>query len=88
MKDFLIKADGTYKEIEPKNGTDYSLKELQEYVGGYIERLSTVLYNTILIVDEEARLKSGSKVNGLASVFFGYELLGDVVVITDKSRFK
>lgn len=33
----LIKADGTKKEIQPQNGTDFSLEELQKYVDGYIQ---------------------------------------------------
>lgn len=31
----LIKADGTQTEIQPQNGTDFSLEELQKYVDGY-----------------------------------------------------
>ena len=30
----LIKADGTQTEIQPQNGTDFSLEELQKYVDG------------------------------------------------------
>ena len=33
----LIKADGTWAEIQPENGTDFKLEELQAYVDGYIE---------------------------------------------------
>ena len=33
----IIKADGTTIKVEPKNGTDFSLEELNEIVNGYIE---------------------------------------------------
>lgn len=32
-----IKTNGEIVEVQPKNGTDYSLEELQGFVGGYIE---------------------------------------------------
>ena len=56
MKARLIKEDGRLTEIEPKNGTDFKLKELQDYIGGLIE----IVYlpnEFILIVDEEGLLK-------------------------------
>lgn len=34
----LIKANGETKEVKPANGKTFSLKELQTFVGGYIER--------------------------------------------------
>lgn len=32
----IIKVTGETKQVEPQNGTDFKLKELQEIVGGYI----------------------------------------------------
>jgi len=37
MKAFVIRADGTSAEINPK-GKKLSLEEMQAAVGGYIER--------------------------------------------------
>ena len=37
VKEQAINADGTRRDIAPANGTDYSLRELQEIVGGDIE---------------------------------------------------
>lgn len=34
----LIKANGEVTEVKPANGKTFSLKELQNFVGGYVER--------------------------------------------------
>lgn len=50
----LIKADGTQKEIQPQNGTDFCLEELQKYVDGYIQVIA--LRNQedeILVINED-----------------------------------
>lgn len=52
----LIKADGTKKEIQPQNGTDFSLEELQKYVDGYIQVIP--LRNQedeILVINEDGK---------------------------------
>mgnify|MGYP002622197616 CR=1 FL=1 len=51
-----IKTDGTTIEVEPKNGTDFSLDELQGFVGGYIEVL--LCGDRYLVCDEEGKLKN------------------------------
>lgn len=57
MKAKIIKADGTSKEVDPKNGRDFSLEELKEVVKGWIE----VIWfhdgtNRIMIINEEGKL--------------------------------
>lgn len=37
IKSRIIRTNGTETEITPANGTDFTLKELQKIVGGYIE---------------------------------------------------
>lgn len=37
MRAIHLKADGTKAEVIPKNNTDFSLKELQAFVGGTID---------------------------------------------------
>lgn len=71
MKATIIKADGTSTEIEPKNGTDFSLNELQSIVGGYIEVCDTVSDDHILVIDEEGKLK-GKPINDVATVAYKY----------------
>ena len=62
----LIKANGARKSINPKNGTDFSLGELQGYVGGYIEPVCLPDGN-MLVVNEEAFLSKDRKFNKAAS---------------------
>ena len=69
--------------VEPKNGTDFSLEELQKIVGGYIEvlRLGS---EQIMVLNEEGKLY-GLGVNDKATVLAvtaGYAdiIVGDVLV--------
>ena len=34
----IIKTDGTRQPVQPANGSDFTLEEMQAIVGGYIER--------------------------------------------------
>lgn len=57
MSDILVKNTGTIREIKPMNGSDYSLQELQHYVGGNIETIELGT-DKLLIVDEEGKIKN------------------------------
>lgn len=74
-----IKANGEKITIEPKNGTDFKLDELQAFVGGFIEIVN--MYGHIMVVDEEGLLKH-KPYNLVASVMSGRPLVGDVVFCT------
>ena len=67
----LIKADGTRTEIQPKNGTDFKLEELQAYVDGYIDRYDTNKAATDLAHQHHA-------------LFPGDYIDGDVVLCKDE----
>lgn len=54
MGDILAKADGALLHAAPKDGKEYTLAELQGYVGGYIEIVD--LGNRYLIVNEDGKL--------------------------------
>lgn len=77
-----LKADTTIEAIRPDNGTNFSYKELQGYVGGYIE-IVRLPNNYILVVDEEGRLKN-KKLNKKASELAGQPIVGDVVLCKSK----
>ena len=69
----LFQPDGTERDVRPANGRDFTLAELQGFVGGYIEVVYS--YNRrrqrgkILVIDEEGKLK-GLPVNARASEIF------------------
>jgi len=57
----IIKTTGEEIEIEPKNGKDFDLAEMQEIVGGYIEIVFLGINKEtkkpmILVVNEEGKL--------------------------------
>ena len=79
----VLMTDGIVLKAEPKNGTDFSLEELQQIVGGYIE----VLYlskSQIMVVNDEGKLLGwGLNHNAtLASQMAGIDdiIVGDVLV--------
>lgn len=51
----LRTPDGALIYKEPKNGTDFSLEELQEFVGGCIE-IVPLAYDLIMVVNEDGKL--------------------------------
>ena len=80
----LIKSNGVQQEVSPKNGTDFSLEELQGFVGGYIE----IIYlddTKIMVVNEEGKL-NGLPYNerATAMVYFLDAIVGDVLVCESK----
>jgi hypothetical protein len=83
MKGRVLYVDGREEFIEPKNGTDFSLEELNNIVGGYIEILP-LGDDRIMVVNEEGKLnrlpvnmKATYIVNGI-----GYKdtIVGNVLV--------
>lgn len=83
--DYIIKADGTKTEVSPLNNKNYSLKEMKDIVGGYIEILHDLTTNqNVMVVNEEGKLeglafnKEGTRI--LRS--WGYDdfVVGDVLL--------
>jgi hypothetical protein len=52
----LITVDGTKTTRLPKHGSAFTLKELQEAVGGYIEFLH-LIDGTVVVLDEDGKAK-------------------------------
>ena len=61
----IIKSNGQTTEVTPKNGTDFSLEELQTIVGGWIE-IVNLRDGRLLCLDEEGKLK-GKERNHVAT---------------------
>jgi hypothetical protein len=77
----IFKTDGSILETEPKNGTHFTLEELKEIVGGWIE----IVYlpnKEMMIIDEEGKLK-GKPYNLLATSYWKNHndfIVGDVLL--------
>lgn len=51
----IYKEDGTQKEVEPQNGKYFTLRELQEIVGGLIEMVY-LKNKRVMVVNEEGKI--------------------------------
>lgn len=82
----VIKTSGETIEVSPRNGTDFQLDEMHEFVEGYIE----VVYldnGQLMVVNEEGKLK-GLPYNPVATevarskckYFVDDWIVGDVLV--------
>jgi hypothetical protein len=76
---YVYRVGATEPERIVSVGGDFSLLQLQKFVGGYIE-LVPGIRPYVAYCNEEGRLK-GLPVNALASRKYGQELVGDVVQI-------
>lgn len=65
---FFYKTDGTYDWVNPRNEKFFTLEELQEYVGGYIEivRLNN---ESVMVINEEGKT-NGLPINPIATQMY------------------
>lgn len=66
MKAYYHTTDGRETEVMPANGTDFTLAELQELVGGYVE-IHGLPDGQIMCMNEDAN-SLGLPVNAAATV--------------------
>jgi len=64
----FMKTDGTEESVYPKDGMSFSLKEMQEYVGGYIGVIHAE--NQVLIFHEEEMYKPNPVLNEEATKIY------------------
>lgn len=84
----LIHYNGIVEDVEPKNGTDFELEQLQIIVGGYIEIIHSLVENDdrVMVVDEEGKIKEkyyNEKATKVLTEQFGYEddfIAGDALI--------
>lgn len=80
----IIKVTGDTKQVEPQNGTDFKLKELQEIVGGYIG-IAYLSDDEIMVFNEDGKLE-GLQLNPKATerynadVYAFDHIVGDVLI--------
>ena len=80
----IIKTTGQTENIEPANGSVFTLKELQHAVGGYIQIVSITTgehSGKLLIVDEEGLIKPNPILNKEASKIADQQIVGQVILI-------
>jgi hypothetical protein len=86
----LMKTNGQVIGVTPRNGESFTLEELQDFVGGYIE-LVRLSEDVVMFVNEEGKL-NGLHVNPKATILASAEeaigptdiIVGDAVVMTRK----
>ena len=88
----LIYPDGTHRDVVPEDGKHFTLDELQELVGGYIELVPgehTETYD--VVVNEEGKLH-GLEANPAATEYCGVTgldtLVGNVLILTGEERLQ
>ena len=81
MSTMLVRVDGREEEIQPANGSHWSLEELQTLIGGYIEVVRAPFVDGWLVVDEEGLMKRKQR-NLKASLLVSRPIVGDAVFIT------
>lgn len=84
----IIYTTGERKEVGPANGQYFSLKELQNVVGGYIENLR-IDDNHIMVLNEDGKymkLPHNAQATALvAPLLLSWDhIVGDVIVCEDK----
>lgn len=86
----IYKTTGEVIEVEPKNGKDFKLSELQEIVHGYIE-LVNLSPSEYMVVNEEGHL-IGLPFNLSATRLYNKGCVKDFIVgdvlICNKSQIK
>ena len=85
----IIKTNGTRQSVQPANGTDFTLKEMQAIVGGDIE-LVFLNETEIMVVNEEGKINDLAYNSAATRIFkenhpsvLDY-IVGDVLVCDNK----
>ena len=79
----IMHEDGRITPIAPKNGSEYTLEELQGFVGGFIE-LVPMSKSRYAVVNEEGMFL-GLDINSGASLLLGTAIVGPCVVVPRKA---
>ena len=74
-----IKSDGGMTLVEPANGRDFSLTELQKFVGGYID-LVRLPDDRLMVVNDEGLLLDLPMNHTATRITSGGYIAGDVLV--------
>jgi hypothetical protein len=88
MASLLDPESGERTQVEPANGVDFTLEEMQGFVGGWIEivRLSPFHGDKLMVVDEEG-LNKDLSINLVASSMADRPIVGPALVV-DSSQVR
>ena len=76
---FIYQANGEIIPITPKNNVSFTLKEMQDIVGGYIE----IVYlkdGRIMVVNEEGKFNDLNPNQEATKLYMNDYIVGDVLV--------
>ncbi len=74
----FISADNQIIEnITPQNNTDFTLKELYKLIDTDIIQVLELYDNTIMIIDEEGKLKEKAVINKLATQLYSVDRMNE-----------
>jgi hypothetical protein len=83
MKAQIINTNADVRSVRPKKDNVFNLKELQGFVGGYIQIVKT-RDSRMMIINEEGKV-NGLPYNEIATSLYIYgnhdPIMGDVVVL-------
>lgn len=86
----IIKSSGEIIEVEPKNGKDFKIEEVQKIVDGWVEltHLSDGRYMLVneegLINDLPVNLEASKLYYGKIAMLNGHYICGDVLICEPK----
>lgn len=77
----LYKTNGERKGVKPASGATFKLKELQQYVGGYVEPIYLDGEEVMLVNEDGHNMEL--PYNHAASRIARYPIMGDALLITN-----
>lgn len=74
---FISSDNQTVENITPQNNSDFTLKELYKLIDTDIIQVLELYDNTIMIIDEEGKLKDKAEINKLATQLYSVDRMNE-----------
>lgn len=86
----LIGMNGDVEEVQPLNGTDFTLEELYKLLDCDMVQMVSLTDGRIMLMDEDGKLKPSNRMNVLASRLYHspHDFIVGAVVVCDPDKFK
>lgn len=78
-----IRYNGSVEQLTPGNSSYYNVGMIEEVIGGFPNPRKVGL-TWIILNSDENEVKIPEILNPIATAYFGYEIYGDVMVVTSK----